>query len=188
MRAHGTPQSVVRRARVILLAAEGHSNVSIARALGVGRPTVIESRRRFCEEGLEGLTRVRAGRGRPAQISREKVAEIVNATLHEKPAGETHWSCRSLAKAKGVSPATVQRIWDQHNLKPWRVETFKLSNDKRFLEKLTDVVGLHLNPPEKAIARRARAAGPVPSRSAHDVGGRAPCGREGRTHSGRRMR
>jgi transposase len=150
-RALGTPQSVACRARVILLAAEGHSNVSIARTLEVGRPTVIDSRRRFCDEGLEGLTRVRPGRGRPARISQEKVAEIVNATLHEKPPGETHWSCRSLAKAKGVSPATVQRIWDQHNLKPWRVETFKLSNDKRFLEKLTDVVGLYLNPPEKAI-------------------------------------
>ncbi len=150
-RAHGTPQSVARRARVILLAAEGHSNVSIARTLGVGRPTVIECRRRFGEEGPVGLTRVAPGRGRPAQISQEKVAEIVHATLHEKPPGETHWSCRSLAKAKGVSPATVQRIWDQHNLKPWRVETFKLSSDKRFLEKLTDVVGLYMNPSEKAI-------------------------------------
>ena len=150
-RAHGTPQSVARRAWVILLAAEGHSNVSITRELGVGRPTVIECRRRFAEEGVQGLTRVRPGRGRPARISQEKVAEIVHATLHGQPEGETHWSCRSLAKAKGVSPATVQRIWDAHNLQPWRVETFKLSNDKRFLEKLTDVVGLYLNPPEKAI-------------------------------------
>jgi hypothetical protein len=150
-RAYGTPQSVARRARVILLAAEGHSNMTIARELGVGRPTVIECRRRFGEEGMQGLTRVRSGRGRPARISQEQVAEIVHATLHEKPEGETHWSCRSLAKAKGVSPATVQRIWDQHSLKPWRTETFKLSNDKRFLEKLTDVVGLYLNPPEKAI-------------------------------------
>jgi transposase len=124
--AHGTPQSVARRARVILLAAEGHPNVSIARAVGVGRPTVIDCRRRFCEEGVEGLTRVRPGRGRPAQISPERVAEIVRMTLQEKPPGETHWSCRSLAKATGVSPATVQRIWDQHNLKPWRVQTFKL--------------------------------------------------------------
>jgi transposase len=150
-RAYGAPQSVARRARVMLLAAEGHSNVQIARELGVGRPTVIECRRRFGEEGVQGLTRVRPGRGRPARISPEKVAEIVEATLHEQPEGETHWSCRSLARAKGVSPATVQRIWDQHNLKPWRAETFKLSKDKRFLEKLTDVVGLYLNPPEKAI-------------------------------------
>jgi transposase len=148
---HGTPQGLARRARVILLAAEGESNVTIARALGVGRPTVISCRRRFCQEGLEGLTRVRPGRGRKSQITPEKVAQIIEATLHTTPPGETHWSCRSMAKAQGVSPATVQRIWDAHNLKPWRVDTFKLSNDKRFLEKLTDVVGLYLNPPEKAI-------------------------------------
>jgi len=86
-RAHGTPQSVARRAWVILLAAEGHSNVSITRELGVGRPTVIECRRRFAEEGVQGLTRVRPGRGRPARISQEKVAEIVHATLHEQPEG-----------------------------------------------------------------------------------------------------
>jgi transposase len=149
--AHSTPQSLARRARVILLAAEGESNSSIARTVGVGRPTVIASRRRFCQDGPEGLTKVRPGRGRKPRISPEKVAEIIEATLHETPPGETHWSCRSLAKAKGVSPASVQRIWDAHNLKPWRVQTFKLSNDKRFLEKLTDVVGLYLNPPEKAI-------------------------------------
>jgi transposase len=149
--AHGTPQNLARRARVVLLAASGESNLSIARAVGVGRPTVIACRRRFCQEGPEGLTRVRPGRGRKAQISPEKVAQIVEATLHTKPPGETHWSCRSMAEAQGVSPATVQRIWDAHNLKPHRVETFKLSTDKRFLEKLTDVVGLYLNPPEKAI-------------------------------------
>jgi len=149
--AHGTPQSLARRARVILLAAEGYSNVAIARVVGVGRPTVIDCRRRFCQDGPEGLTRVRRGRGRKPTISQEKVAQIVEATLHSKPEGETHWSCRSLGKAMGVSPATVQRIWDHHNLKPWRVDTFKLPNDKRFLEKLTDVVGLYLNPPEKAI-------------------------------------
>ncbi len=150
-RAHGTPQSVARRARVILLAAAGESNVAIARAVGVGRPTVIACRRRFCEDGPQGLTRVKPGRGRRPRISLEKVAAIIEATLHSTPPGETHWSCRSMAKAQGVSPATVQRIWDAHNLKPHRVQTFKLSNDKRFLEKLTDVVGLYLNPPEKAI-------------------------------------
>ena len=149
--AYGTPQSLARRARVILLAAAGESNSSIARVVGVGRPTVIACRRRFCQDGAEGLTRVKPGRGRKPRITPEKVAEIIEATLHTTPPGETHWSCRSMAAAQGVSPATVQRIWDAHNLKPWRVETFKLSNDKRFLEKLTDVVGLYLNPPEKAI-------------------------------------
>jgi len=146
-----TPQGLARRSWVILQAAEGVSNSEIARETGLSRPTVISVRERFADDGPGGLAAVRPGRGRKPQIAPEKVAEIVRATLHEKPPGETHWSCRSMAKAKGVSPATVQRIWDAHNLKPWRVDTFKLSGDKRFLEKLTDVVGLYLNPPEKAI-------------------------------------
>jgi transposase len=151
VRADSTPQGVARRAWVILQAADGVSNSEIARETGLSRPTVIACRERFLDDGPGGLAQVRPGRGRKPSISPEKVAEIVNATLHEKPAGETHWSCRSMANAQGVSPATVQRIWDAHNLKPHRVETFKLSNDKRFVEKLTDVVGLYLNPPEKAI-------------------------------------
>ena len=151
VRADATPQGVARRAWVILQAADGVSNSEIARETGLSRPTVIALRERFADDGLGGLSQVKPGRGRKPQISAEKVAEIVNATLHEKPSGETHWSCRSMAKAKGVSPATVQRIWDAHNLKPHRVRAFKLSKDKRFLEKLTDVVGLYVNPPEKAI-------------------------------------
>ena len=149
--ADSTPQGVARRAWVILRAADGVSNSEIARESGLSRPTVIAVRERFAEDGPGGLAQVRPGRGRKPQIPAEKVAEIVNATLHEKPAAETHWSCRSMATAQGVSPATVQRIWDAHNLKPHRVETFKLSADERFVEKLTDVVGLYLNPPEKAI-------------------------------------
>jgi transposase len=108
-------------------------------------------RERFAQEGLTAFGAVRAGRGRKAQISPERIAEIVHATLHEKPPGETHWSCRSMAKAQGVSPATVQRIWSARNIQPHRVKTFKLSNDKRFEEKLVDVVGLYLNPPENAV-------------------------------------
>ncbi len=161
--APSTPQGLARRARVVLMAGEGCSNVEIARRVGVSRPTVIACRERFLSSGLRGLTSVKPGRGRKPRISAEKVAEIVDATLHEKPQGETHWSCRSLAKAKGVSPATVQRIWDQHNLKPWRVETFKRSNDKRFLERLTDVVGLYLNPPEKAIVLCIDEKGQIPA-------------------------
>ena len=94
---------------------------------------------------------VRAGRGRKASIPVEKIEAIVEATLHSKPAGETHWSCRSMAKAQGVSPATVQRIWAARDLKPHLVDTFELSNDRRFEEKLIDVVGLYLNPPDKAV-------------------------------------
>ncbi len=105
----------------------------------------------FEQEGLKDLGVVRPGRGRKPQISDQKVAEIVRATLHQKPAAQTHWSCRTMAKAHGISPATVQLIWSARGLKPHLVRTFKLSNDKHFEEKLVDVVGLYLNPPEKAV-------------------------------------
>ena len=108
-------------------------------------------RTRFGTDGLAKFGRVREGRGRKPSISAEQVEAIVHATLHDKPPGETHWSCRSMAKAQGVSKATVQRIWKARGLQPHRVETFKLSNDKRFEDKLVDVVGLYLNPPEKAV-------------------------------------
>src|SRR6266568_4737815 len=108
-------------------------------------------RARFAGDGLAKFARVREGRGRKASISAEKVAAIVQATLHQTPPGETHWSCRTMARAQGVSPATVQRIWSARGLQPHRAETFKLPDDKRFEEKLTDVVGLYLNPPDKAI-------------------------------------
>jgi transposase len=150
-KAHGTPQSVALRARIVLMAADGESNSAIARKLCVSRPTVIMWRERFAAGGSQALTEVKAGRGRKRTISARKVKEIVIATTQTTPPGETHWSCRSMAKAQGVSPATVQRIWDAHGLKPHRVKTFKVSNDPRFSEKLTDVVGLYLNPPEKAL-------------------------------------
>ena len=108
-------------------------------------------RARFEEEGLTKFGRVREGRGRKPVLLEEKIAEIVRATLQDTPPGQTHWSCRSMAKAAGVSPATVQRIWASRGLQPHRVKTFKLSNDKRFEEKLVDVVGLYLNPPDKAV-------------------------------------
>jgi len=149
--AQKTPQSVALRARIVLLTATGESNSQIARRLGVSRPTVILWRSRFAEGGAQALTETKPGRGRKPTISAAKIKAIVQATTQTTPPGQTHWSCRSMAKAHGVSPATVQRIWDAHGLKPHRVRTFKLSNDPRFSEKLTDVVGLYLNPPEKAI-------------------------------------
>jgi transposase len=151
VRAHGTPQSVALRARIVLRAADGQSNSAIARELGVSRPTVIMWRERFVAGGPAALGEVKAGRGRKRTITAAKVNEIVVATTQTTPPGETHWSCRSMAKAQGVSAATVQRIWDAHGLQPHRVRAFKLSNDPRFSEKLTDVVGLYLNPPEKAL-------------------------------------
>jgi transposase len=127
------------------------SNVDIAEAAGVSRPTVQAWRKSFAAEGLPWVgAKIAKGRGRKPSIPEAKVAEIVELTLHSKPEGETHWSCRSMAKQAGVSPATVQRIWSARGLQPHRVETFKLSNDKRFEAKLVDVVGLYLNPPDKA--------------------------------------
>jgi transposase len=145
------PHRDVVRARALLLAGDGVANTRIAAEVGVSAVTVRSWRDRFVTEGLAKFGRVREGRGRKPSISAEKVEAIVRATLHEKPSGETHWSCRSMAKAQGVSKATVQRVWSARGLQPHRVETFKLSNDKRFEEKLIDVVGLYLNPPDKAV-------------------------------------
>ncbi len=150
-RSHTAPHRQVQRARVLLLAADGTANTQIAASVGVSPATVKTWRERFEQEGLKDLGVVRPGRGRKPQITDQKIAEIVHATLHEKPAGETHWSCRTMAKAHGVSAATVQLIWSARGLKPHLAKTFKLSNDKRFEEKLVDVVGLYLNPPEMAV-------------------------------------
>jgi transposase len=131
--AHGTPQQVALRSRIVLAAAEGRSDSAIARQLQVNRHTVILWRQRFLQEGKESLW------------------EVVDATLQTKPKGMTQWSCRRMAESQGLSKSTVSNIWRSHNLKPHRVKTFKLSRDPKFLEKLTDVVGLYLNPPEKAL-------------------------------------
>jgi transposase len=151
VRARSTPQKVVFRSQIILLAAEGLSNRRIAQQLNTSRPTVILWRNRSAARGPAALTEEEPGRGRKQQLPTHKVKQIVEATLHSHPSDATHWSVRSMAAAQGVSPATVQRIWDAHGLQPHRTETFKLSRDKRFVEKLTDVVGLYLNPPERAL-------------------------------------
>ena len=145
------PHREVARAKALLLAGEGVANIAIAARLEVSPSSVAAWRARFGEEGLAKLGQVRPGRGRKAEIPAEKIDEIVRLTQHTKPEAKTHWSCRSMAKVAGVSPATVQRVWSGRGLKPHLVKTFKLSNDKRFEEKLTDVVGLYLNPPKKAV-------------------------------------
>ena len=141
----------VQRARVLLLAADGVANEKIAQTVSVTPTTVRAWRSRFEAEGLAKLGRVRAGRGRKPTIPQSKIDEIVDLTRNSKPEGHTHWSVRTMAKRVGVSPAQVQRIWAARGLKPHRVETFKLSTDPHFEEKLIDVVGLYLNPPEQAI-------------------------------------
>ena len=151
VRSRTSEHRLVQRAKVLLLAADGVSNVEISVTCGVSRPTVLAWRAQFDTDGLSRFGQVARGRGRKASIPEERIAEIVDLTLHHKPDGETHWSCRSMAKRVGVSPATVQRVWSARGLKPHLVETFKISNDKRFEEKLIDVVGLYLNPPDKAV-------------------------------------
>lgn len=149
--AHGTPQQVALRCRIVLAAAAGQSNVTIAEQLSVNRKTVILWRSRFSEQRLDGLWEIAPGRGRTPTYDIDKIAAVVEATLQTKPAGMTHWSCRTMAKSQGLSKSTVNYIWQAHNLKPHRVETFKLSRDPKFLEKMTDVIGLYLNPPQQAI-------------------------------------
>jgi len=148
-----TPQSIAQRARIVLLAAQGQPNNAIAKELGITRMTVLDWRRRYVTDGADALAEIKAstrGGGLPA-LPDAKVQAIIDATLHSKPSNATHWSCRSMAKAQRVSSATVQRIWEAHGLKPHRVRTFKLSTDPHFREKLTDVVGVYLNPPDKAV-------------------------------------
>ena len=146
-----SPQRTVLRARICLLAAEGLSNRVIAQTLKTSRPTVVQWRKRFEEQGPQGLAEDAPHGLSSRALPAEKIKAIVEATLHTTPPDATHWSTRTMAQAMGVSNATVSRIWDAHGLQPHRVETFKLSKDKRFVEKLTDVVGVYLNPPEKAV-------------------------------------
>ncbi len=149
--AFGTPQQVALRCQIVLAAADGQPASASAQRLGVDRKTVLLWRDRFAQAGLGSLWEVAPGRGRKATYEAAQVEAIVDATLRTTPPGMTHWSCRTMARAQGVSKSTVQTIWHSHNLKPHRVETFKLSRDAKFLEKLTDVVGLYLNPPQHAI-------------------------------------
>lgn len=146
-----TPQKIAGRARIILLAGAGLANHAIAGQLEISRPTVLLWRKRFQQFGVPGILRDAARPGRHKQISAEVVQRVVEATLHTTPPGATHWSTRSMAEAQGLSRMTVQRIWKQHGLQPHRVETFKLSRDPHFVEKLRDVVGLYLEPPDRAL-------------------------------------
>jgi len=150
-RSRTAPHREVQRARALLLAGQGLANTHIAAQVGVSPSTVRAWRDRFAGQGLLKFGEVAQGRGRKPSVSKEKIAEIVRATQETKPVGQTHWSCRTMAKAQGVSAATVQRIWSSRGLKPHLVKTFKLSNDPKFEQKLIDVVGLYLNPPEGAV-------------------------------------
>ncbi len=145
-----TPQQVALRCRLVLAAADGWQDQEIAFNEGVSRHTASLWRRRVREHGIGAVWEIGAGRGRRPVYDLAKTDAIVAATLETRPKGETHWSCRSMAAVHGVSKNTVNRIWQLHNLKPHLHQTFKLSRDPLFTEKLTDVVGLYLNPPQKA--------------------------------------
>ncbi len=149
--AHNTPQQVSQRCQIVLAAAQGQLDKDIAMGLEINFKTAALWRKRFIREGPDCLWEVAEGRGRKPRLTPEAVDRIVDATLQTKPTGSTQWSCRTMAKAQGVSKATVNRIWQSHQIKPHLTKGFKLSRDPNFLQKLTDVVGLYLNPPEKAL-------------------------------------
>jgi transposase len=150
-RGRTTPARLVLRAKIVLLSADGKLNQEIAAELNTGMKTVCQWRSRFAKLGLAGIEKDAPRGARPASTTAALVAEIIRRTTSEKPPAATHWSTRTLAAALSTSPSMVQRVWKANGLQPHRAKTFKLSNDPRFAEKLVDVVGLYLNPPEHAI-------------------------------------
>jgi transposase len=146
------PHRQVVQARGLLWASDGVANEEIARRCGVDSDTVRRWRSRFVEQGIAGVGRIAKGRGRKPSLPVGTVEEVLRLTHKERPAdGSTHWSTRTLAARVGIGKDAVAKIWADHNLKPWRVETFKVSNDPDFEAKLVDVVGLYVNPPARAV-------------------------------------
>lgn len=139
------------RSRIILLADEGKTNKQIAAELGIDEPQVGRWRKRFAQHGVAGIEKDKSRPGRIKPLGKRKESEIIRKTLETKPKGATHWSRALMAAETGVSESTVGRVWARNGLKPHRVRTFKLSNDKRFEKKLEDIVGLYLSPPEHAV-------------------------------------
>jgi transposase len=150
-RQRNIPRGILLRVNIVLGAAEGLANHVLARDLSTSLPTVLSWRKRYEREGLAGLFMDRPRSGRPKQISEKREAAIVEATIKTIPRDATHWSVRTMAASQKVSSATVQRIWKKHKLQPHRVESFKFSNDPEFAPKVRDIVGLYMNPPDKAI-------------------------------------
>ena len=144
------PHGLVVRSQIVLLAAAGKHNGAVAQQVGMSRQTVGKWRERFIERGLEGLyDEYRPGR--PRSVEDERIAGLIEKTLKTTPEGATQWSYRTMAQASGLSKSTVQRIWSAFGLQPHRQRHFKLSTDPFFIEKVRDVVGLYLNPPDNAV-------------------------------------
>jgi transposase len=146
-----TSQKVALRAHIVLLAADGCSNRHIGKQLATSRPTVLHWRECFQRLGIAGLLKDAPRPGRNKRITADQIAGIVNATLKTAPADATHWSTRTLACQFSVSHTTIHRIWRAHKLQPERTENFKISTDPEFASKVRDIVGLYMNPPEKAL-------------------------------------
>jgi transposase len=146
-----TPQKQVYRARIVLLTADGVGTMEIMRRTGQSKPTVWRWQERFVTAGVDGLLCDATRPPGKKPLAATLVKQVVEMTLHQKPPGATHWTSRSMARSAGIGVSSVQRIWRAHGLKPHLVKTFKLSNDPRFVEKLRDVVGLYISPPERAL-------------------------------------
>src|SRR6201998_1333879 len=150
-RARSMPARLVERARIVLLAADGMENKQIARRMNLTEKKTARWRSRFLAGGIAALEKDAPRPGKPRTIAEHQVRRVVAMALHQNPATATHWSTRTMASAAGISEASVRRIWHAHGLKPHQVRTFKLSRDPEFTEKLEDIVGLYLNPPEHAL-------------------------------------
>ncbi len=149
-RSRSMSHALVRRAKIVLMSDQGRTNQQIGQQLGLSGASVGKWRRRFCQQGLMGLyDELRPGS--PRLISDERIAALIHKTLKKKPKGATHWTCRSLAAEAKLSKSTVQRVWKAFGLQPHRQKPFQLSNDPFFVEKVRDLVGLYLNPPDQAM-------------------------------------
>jgi transposase len=146
-----SPQKHVWRARIVLISADGVGTMEIQRRTGKGKPTIWRWQARFMAEGVDGLLHEATRPAGKPPLTPETIERVVEMTLAEPPSETTHWTCRAMAKAAGISHRSVQRIWAAHGLKPHRVKTFKLSNDPKFVAKVQDVVGLYVDPPDHAL-------------------------------------
>jgi transposase len=151
VRGRSVPKRLAERAEIVLRAADGQQSQVIASEMNLSRPTVQLWRDRFAARGLSGIEKDAPRPGRKPKLSAARVRRVIQATLETTPPNATHWSLRTMAKAQGISRMAVQRIWTAHGLKPHLIETFTLSHDPRFVEKLVDVVGLYLDPPDRAL-------------------------------------
>jgi transposase len=151
VKGRNTPQKIVWRSRIVLLAGEGNGAVAVARRVGKSVLTVRRWRRRYAAKGVDGLLKDATRPPGRKPLTARKIKQVVNLTLNEKPPDATHWSERTMAARAGIAPSSVHKIWAAHGLKPHLTKTFKLSRDPNFVAKVEDIVGLYLNPPDKAL-------------------------------------